>query len=211
MISYDSTTDKRLVEAAGTAQITMSSIIARHGTRAAAAEAEKHFTAAFVVVTATPASQAVLDNVVMFQETFGNHQLVSGISISFQTYTGGRATLETRIGRHRTSSDSAPLPPVPTTCGVLQQDCGRSNVGCYDFNTPTCYSSNGYAVGAACEYTNDCAVGATCMSINGNSHCVAFCNPNDNLSVIACSKLCPGNYAEAYSQTDFSVIGATCL
>jgi len=32
-ISYDSKTDKLLVEAAGTAQITMSSIIARHGTR----------------------------------------------------------------------------------------------------------------------------------------------------------------------------------
>ena len=141
LISYDSKTDKLLVEAAGTAQITMSSIIARHGTRTAATDAEKHFTAAFVVVTATPASQAVLDNVVMWQETLGNHQLLSGTSISFQTFTGGRATLETRIGRHRTSSDPAPLPPVPTTCSVLKQDCGRNNVGCYDFTTPTCYTA----------------------------------------------------------------------
>ncbi len=213
VISYDSAADTTLVEAAGIGQITMASIIARHGVRAAAAETDKHFTSAFVLVTAAPASQAVLDNVVMYQETFGNHQLLSGTSISFETLTGGRATLETRIGRKRTSSDPAPLTPIATTCNVLKQDCGRDNVGCYDLDTPTCYESMGKALGAACQYTNDCVPGAGCLPslTSGNLYCAAYCDPSSTTSAVACSKLCPDNYTESYSAADFTVNGAFCI
>jgi hypothetical protein len=212
MISLDLKTDTAVVEAAGTAQIAMSNIISRHGVRAGAAEADRHFTAAFVVVTAAPASQTVLNAVVKWQEIFGNHQPSTGAWLSFEAHSGGRASLETRIGRRRTSNDPAPYPPIPDTCNLFTQNCGSPAAGCYDFETPKCYPSKGFAIGATCEFTNDCAPGNTCVpsSFDTSMLCEPICDPNSDALPTACSKLCPGNYSESYAP-DMTVLGAACL
>ena len=82
-------------------QIDMSAIVTRHGARLPAADADKHFTAAFVVVSATPAQETVLAQVVEWQEIFGKHQPARGGWRSFEDHASGRATMETRIGRRR--------------------------------------------------------------------------------------------------------------
>jgi len=92
----------------GVGEITKSDIVARHGTRAPAAEADKHFTGAFVLVTAEPASDAALDEIVDFQQIFGGEVPPNGGAMSFADHTGGLATMTTALGRRRTSSDPPP-------------------------------------------------------------------------------------------------------
>ena len=52
-----------LVEGTGVGAIQVSDIVTRHGVRAPAADADKHFTAAFVAVSAMPEPDATLDQV----------------------------------------------------------------------------------------------------------------------------------------------------
>jgi hypothetical protein len=101
-----------LVEGSGIGAIAMSDIVARHGVRAPAADSDKHFTAAFVVVSATPEPDAMLDRVVTWQQFWGGDVPANGGEMSFELATGGRATMTTRIGRRRTSADPPPLPPM---------------------------------------------------------------------------------------------------
>jgi hypothetical protein len=99
-----------LVEGSGIGAIKVSDIVARHGVRAPAADADKHFTAAFVVVSATPEPDAMLDQVVTWQQYWGGDIPANGGEMSFALATGNRATMTTSIGRRRTSADPAPLP-----------------------------------------------------------------------------------------------------
>ena len=99
-----------LVEGSGIGAIAVSDIVARHGVRAPAADSDKHFTAAFVVVSDTPEPDAALDQVVAWQQSWGGGMAATGGDLSFEQATGGRATMTTPIGRRRTSSDPPPLP-----------------------------------------------------------------------------------------------------
>jgi hypothetical protein len=101
-----------LVEGTGIGAITVSAIVARHGVRAPAADADKHFTAAFVVVSATPESTSVLDQVVTWQQYWGGDIPANAGEMSFALATGNRATMTTAIGRRRNSSDAPPLPAM---------------------------------------------------------------------------------------------------
>jgi len=97
-----------LLRAHGVGQITIDDIVARHGTRAPASEAEKHFSSAFVLVTASPAPDAALDPIVEFAQLFGGTAPANSGAMSFADHTGGLATMTTALGRRRTSSDPAP-------------------------------------------------------------------------------------------------------
>jgi hypothetical protein len=99
-----------LVEGTGIGAIKVSDIVARHGVRGPAADADKHFTAAFVVVSSAPAPDATLDEVVTFQQFWGGDVPANSGEMSFALATGNRATMTTSIGRRRTSADPAPLP-----------------------------------------------------------------------------------------------------
>jgi hypothetical protein len=101
-----------LVEGSGIGAIAMSDIVARHGVRAPAADSDKHFAAAFVVVSVAPEPDAMLDRVVTWQQFWGGDVPANGGEMSFAQATGGRATMTTRIGRRRTSADPPPLPPM---------------------------------------------------------------------------------------------------
>ena len=98
-----------LVEGTGIGAIQMSDIVARHGVRAPAADADKHFSAAFVVVSAMPEPDATLDPVVTWQQYWGGDIPANGGEMSFALATGNRATMTTSIGRRRTGADPAPL------------------------------------------------------------------------------------------------------
>lgn len=108
VLEFDLDADRTLVEASGIGEIAMSAIVNRHGVRAPAAEADRHFSAAFVLVTAAPASPAMLEQVVEWQEIFGNHAAGNLTWRSFEELCAGRATLSTRIGRRRTADDPEP-------------------------------------------------------------------------------------------------------
>ena len=99
-----------LVEGTGIGAIQVSDIVTRHGVRAPAADADRHFTAAFVVVSAVPEPDATLDPVVTWQQYWGGDLPANGGEMSFALATGNRATMTTTIGRRRTPADAAPLP-----------------------------------------------------------------------------------------------------
>jgi hypothetical protein len=99
-----------LLEGTGIGAIEMSAIVARHGVRAPAADADKHFTAAFIVVSDAPEPDAMLDPVVSWQQFWGGDVPANGGEMSFALATGNRATMTTSIGRRRTSADPTPLP-----------------------------------------------------------------------------------------------------
>jgi hypothetical protein len=101
-----------LVEGSGIGAIAMSAIVARHGARAPASAADKQLTAAFVVVSAAPEPDAMLDPVVTWQQYWGGDIPSNSGEMSFATATGNRAAMTTRIGRRRTSADPPPLPPM---------------------------------------------------------------------------------------------------
>jgi hypothetical protein len=101
-----------LVAGTGISAITVSSIVARHGVRAPAADSDKRFSAAFVVVSAAPRADGDLDQVVTWQQFWGGDRPANAGEMSFEQATGGRAKMTTQIGRRRIGTDPAPLPPM---------------------------------------------------------------------------------------------------
>ena len=93
----------------GIGQIATSDIVSRHGNRAPAADSDKHFTAAFVLVTSTPAATDMLDRYVYYQQVWGAEVTSLNGWMSFGYHTGNRANMTTHIGRRRTSADPAPV------------------------------------------------------------------------------------------------------
>ncbi|MET0789989.1 MAG: hypothetical protein ABW061_00580 [Polyangiaceae bacterium] len=204
--------DTALVEADGLGELPFSDIVAKHGPRAPAADKDKSFSAAFVLVTSAPATPAVMDQVVEWQEIFGKHQPARGGWISFEQHTGGRAHLSTRIGRRRTSQDPAPTPPVPKTCELFAQNCGSPKLGCYVFDEPACYTSQQIPIGGACVFDNDCVPGCSCIMpdfTKPDAVCSPICDPNDDASAKACSKLCPGSFI-THTNANLQVDAAVC-
>lgn len=84
----------------------VSDIVARHGEVPLLAEEQRAYTAAFIVVSDAPASDAVMATVSEWQEVFGNHREPPPGSgqMSFEAATENRATLSTRLGRRLTES-----------------------------------------------------------------------------------------------------------
>lgn len=99
-VSYDMATDTIVLEADGVAEVSMADIQAVHGPRAMRSESERAFRGAFVVFSDAPVSDEVMDVVDRWSRVFGG-VVDGGIVQSFEELTGGRATMDTRLGAGR--------------------------------------------------------------------------------------------------------------
>lgn len=182
----DADPDHVIVEASGIREIAFSDIVARHGEVRPLSEAERHFKTAFVLVTREPAPDELLDRVVRWAEVFGNRISVPPLK-SFEAATGGRATMDTRLGRRR-RTDEPLVPPEPHVCSVTEQDCAPG-FGCYHRNFQ-CRASRMMALGAACTYGNDCEPGSVCTgAVGGEKSCLAYCDPTAS-GAQSCDAMC---------------------
>ncbi len=205
----DATVDGNTVsiEADGTSTIEMSDILGLHGEVPLEPESDRHFKAAFVVVSAEPVPDDMLAKVSEWQEVFGNYVESDTIFQSFETRTGGRATLDTRLGRRRTPADPIPEPPEPELCSVTEQNCDEG-LACYGSMARQCSVPGTLGEGEACEYNTDCLPGLGCP--NRLSACAPYCDPFEDTATRSCAELCPGNYVRLVDDTD-TTVGAYCL
>jgi hypothetical protein len=106
---YDTLAETASVEAARVTSVRVSDIVLRHGIVPELPADERAFRAAFVVISSTPATGAVLAEVADYAKWHGNRETHTGV-LSFEALTGGRATLDTRLGQRRRLTDAAPAP-----------------------------------------------------------------------------------------------------
>jgi hypothetical protein len=193
--SRDSISWTVMVEAKGIRQVAMSDIIARHGTIAPLPEDERHFSAAFVVVSKEPASDRVMTDVAEWAAAFGNRG-TSGVVTPFETLNGGRATLDTELGPRRAIDEPPPPPRERFVCDLIAQDCPRPELACYDFSPHFCALSGAVALDQPCDRPYQCAPGLDCYSgpSDPNAYvCRPYCDPDDDTSSAACQTLCAGS------------------
>jgi hypothetical protein len=184
-----------ILEADGIKTVPLADIIARHGEVTPLPPNRRAFKLAMVVVSANPAPPAVLAEVAHNGAIFGNRASDPELP-SFESLTGGRATLDTRLGERRRSSDPAPE-YVPYTCDVIAQDCEPDGAACYlNGQERLCALTQGVQAGEPCDSTGsdfDCAAGLECVyDMAGTStYCSPFCDPTDSGSPIYCPSICP--------------------
>jgi hypothetical protein len=204
-VELDSATNRMTLEASGTSELLFSDILDFHGERPLATEAEKHLTAAFVVVSAAPASDEVMTTVAGWQETFGNYAPELGVFHSFESRTGGRAALATRLGRRRTPADPKPDPPAPSECSLTLQDCPQG-LACYGSQDHECSVPGTLPEGATCVQNVDCIPGYACP--NSTKACSPYCDPFDDVAPQACAA-CPNGYTQLVDDMDV-LVGGYC-
>jgi hypothetical protein len=167
-------------------------------------------TAAFVVVSTTPATDAVLDDVGERAKNHGGKAAtLTYPQPSFEASTGGRATIDTTLGPRR-PADAAPLEMrVPKSCDLLAQDCGAGKACHYFAAQAVCGVTRGGAQDTACTTSADCAPGLGCaQSKTGTARaCETYCNRDAN-AANACAIKCPWyNLSDANKQP----LGGICL
>lgn len=86
-----------IVEADGMEIIPFAAILERHGEVPLLAASERAFRSAFVVISASPASDEVMNDVAAYAAAFGN-RAETAEWLSFETHTQGRATMTTTLG-----------------------------------------------------------------------------------------------------------------
>ena len=192
--SYDETTNTVAVEAKGVRSVRTAELVEKHGLVRELPETERAFTAAFVVVSATPASDAVLDHVGDWAAIFGNRAASSEL-LSFEALTGGRATLDTELGPRRDAGDPPLRVRIPKSCDLVAQDCGADKA-CYFYADRTyCGLTSGGVRDEPCRADTDCAPGLACSrsDTGGSSACEPYCStasedPDGDSEV--CSDVC---------------------
>jgi hypothetical protein len=202
----DATTKRLTLEASGTSDILFSDILKVHGEVTLTPETGRHFSSAFIVVSATAASDAVMTAVAGWQEIFGNYAPADPILHSFEARTGGRATLATRLGRRRTATDPKPMPPPPMMCSVTEQDC-PAGLSCYGSTARECSVPGTRMAGAACTVNTECLPGYACP--NRIKTCARYCDPFDAAAATACGKICPNGLIQLVDAMNV-VVGAYC-
>jgi hypothetical protein len=202
-----------IVEADGISLITTSDIVARHGEVPTGAD-NRQLSAAFVVLTATPAPDSVLEEIATWAAAFGHREDNTDIT-SFQDLTGGRATLNTQLGPRRSASEPPPQVRPPWSCDLIEQDCGMGSVGCYLAGLPEqngfCALSGGRQAGEPCGNARDCAPGLTCEQSDstGDPMCTPFCDHEDAQSPQACQTVCERTLF--LTDPDGNILSGQCL
>ena len=190
-VSHDAT--NTTVEADGVATVTLDAIVARHGEVSLLRSDERAFKLAMVVVSKAPAPPDVLAEIAHWNAIFGN-RASDALLPSFEKLTGGRATLDTRLGPRRTASDPPPEEVPLPNCDLIAQDCG-DGIGCYgNGQQPLCALQGPSGVGEPCDgYGFDCARGLDCRfdKAGTSTYCSPYCDPEDPSSPIYCQTLCP--------------------
>jgi len=190
--SLDPATVTMKIEAAGVKTVKLDDIVARHGEVKLLPEGQRGFTAAFVVVSAKPADDAVLAEIGHWAAVWGGRETDVNVA-SFAGLTGNHGTMDTRLGSRRAASDAPPTVRVPAGCDLEAQDCG-SGLACYvaDHYQTVCALSRGFAAGDVCENQNDCAAGLACassMSAPDTGACEPYCDPDDT-GAGGCDAMC---------------------
>jgi len=195
--TYDDVAKTMQVEASGIQTLPFSDIVARHGKRVLLPEAQRHFKAAFVVVSALPASDAVMTDVARWSAVFGNRVQYANWE-SFETDTGGRATMATLLGPRRAVADPPPAPREPLKCDAVAQNCPRPELSCYSLvDSGYCALSQGVEPGEPCDSTFSCAPGSDCVAPDNTStdyRCERYCDVGSTAPAASCSALCAGDH-----------------
>ena len=187
--SFDPNTGTVAIEAAGVKSVDVTAIVTRHGLVRELPQDDRAFAAAFVVVSAMPATDAALDHIGDWAAIFGNRQ--AGEYLSFDALTAGRATLDTRLGPRRSVDDPPPAIRTPKNCDVNLQDCGAEKA-CYFFESGnTCGLVGDGIRDEPCTVQSECALGFWCSpNVDGTSQaCEPYCSIDDQASD-ACVNLC---------------------
>jgi hypothetical protein len=204
--------ERAVIEASGIKEISFADIQKRHGVARLLPEAERHFSAAFVVISKTPAPESVLADVVMFASVFGNRSHDNGWQ-SFEEATGGLATMTTTLGARRKQNDPVPAPRPAQTCDPLAQDCGRAELACHAGEQNYCTLAGNAGKDTPCSTNSICARGLDCISNDAAATsyvCEPYCDPNNAAAANGCDALCPGNFFVFVDAAD-QPTGAQCL
>jgi hypothetical protein len=210
--SYDPAKQTLIVEASGIRTLPFAEIVARHGKVPLLAESARNFSAAFVVVSATPASDKVLNDVAAWAAVFGNRTPHPSFE-SFETDTGGRATLNTLLGPRRDRSNPPPAARSRFECNVITQDCGRPELACYQTGLSFCALSGGVQRDQPCNQQFACAPGLDCVASKAapaDYVCKPYCDPQNDSSAAACKKLCPGKTLNLQNKSG-QILTGICL
>ncbi|HEX7478584.1 MAG TPA: hypothetical protein VF331_12305 [Polyangiales bacterium] len=209
--SYTSTSKTLVVEGAGVTSVAFTDIVARHGKITPLAANERAFRVAFVVVSKTPASDAMLTEVAQWAAVFGNRVQVNGWA-AFETTASGRATMDTKLGPRRPQGEQVPAERGVFSCDVLRQDCPRK-LGCYQTTVPAlCALSRGATMDQPCTSTYSCAPGFDCTAGASNPSafvCKPYCDSKNDTASNACAKLCPGSFLTLNDASN-NVVSAIC-
>lgn len=193
--TYDDAEKTLQVEASGIHTLPFSDIVARHGERPLLPEAERHFKAAFVIVSAKPAPDSVLSDVARWAAVFGNRMQYANWE-SFDADTGGLATMDTRLGPRRGAANPPPAPREPLSCDPLKQNCPRPELSCYVLSdSGYCALSQGIEEGEPCGSLLACAPGFDCVSSASapdDYRCEPYCDVVDAASPESCAARCSG-------------------
>lgn len=210
--SIDESSETMVVEASALDTLPFSDIVERHGDVQRLEPAERHFKAAFVVLSAAPASDAVLSDVAQWAAVLGNRSSQPPRT-SFEEDTGGAATLDTELGPRRDVSDPPPAIRDRFECNPMGQDCGRPELACVLHPPAFCVLSGGVELDQPCDAAYACAPGLDCVSGSDapdEYYCEPYCDPTTTSSGTACETLCPGNYLTMRSAED-ELLGGLCL
>jgi hypothetical protein len=208
-----STDQKTMItEASGVTTLSFADIQARHGTPKLLPDGSRQFSAAFVLVSATPAADSVLNDISTWAAVFGNRKTIDGWH-SFETDTGGRATLSTALGARRKVGEALPGPRAPLTCDPLAQNCSRPELACYVRPPSVCALTGNLPLNAPCNSEFACAPGLDCVAATATPKdfvCKPYCDPVSTASASACNTLCPGKY-ETFQDAQGATLGALCF
>jgi hypothetical protein len=209
---------KVVIEGTGITEITLESIVKRHGEVPVLPADKRHVRAGFVLVTRTAATQVQLDRVADWAAAFaGELELAEYPNISYAAITGGRGTLSYRVGAQRALGPDDYLDfsgPWPDDCDHLLQDCGGA-LSCYGTSVGRyCAVPGSLPAGEVCSTDSDClpnlvcALTPTALEVN---RCAPYCNHLDPLAVDACDVLCPNAFTPIYHGETLEELGAHCF
>lgn len=166
------------MDASGVSEIAFADIVALHGERSLTPETERDFTAAFVVVSATPAPQSLLEAVKTWAEVLAGERRGEFEWLSFGDATTGLATLDTQLGPQGAVADFD-QPAEEDHCDSVGQDCA-TGYACYGFVDAgaLCCVAGKAAEGEPCDGGIDCQPGLACRGPASNPEatvCTPYC------------------------------------
>lgn len=188
------TTSSVSIEADGISHVAFADILKRHGEKALLAPEERKLKAAFVVISASPASDEQLADLARYAAVFGGREEYGNL-MSFADMTDNRMTMDTQLGARRRVDQPAPPAREAFACNVLTQDCPRAELSCSI--GPVCVLAGEKLRDASCESRSECAPGLECMA-NGSApddfRCEPYCDSSTTSGAKACNVLCPGSF-----------------
>ena len=208
--TYDEATDTVVVEATGVNTIRTADLVARHGMARELPMSERAFRAAFAVISAAPVPDDLLAEVALWAKIHGNRVADARI-LSWEALTGGRSTLDTRLGPRRSTADPEPSVRVPFNCDIFDQDCGDGKA-CYFTGRSVggiCALTRGGVRDTPCDDLGDCAAGLDCVENEAGTTmaCEPFCR-HDDLGPNGCSAMC--DWFTLVDEND-AVVGGICM